>query len=158
MRDCFCAMYTTLCLFGCLVEQHSKHFTDQLAQMTLNYLHNVMKDGTRLLENKCFHDKCCSIDYEEGATKCCYPEVKECLGFLSRSIVKLRCHLGNIPLEEGGAPPNVDLAFTDMQVDEEEVITRNWISLADEVRCHFEFMPNKNCSYQFVCKPLLPIS
>ena len=84
-----------------LLEHHNLHFTSQLLQMTLTYLHGLLEDGTRFIEkNK--PDTTTSVSQDmsgdpERKQPAVLSAVEECLMFVTKNIVELRCYLGNIP-------------------------------------------------------------
>jgi len=118
------------------VEQHYQHFTRQLAQMTLSYLHNLMEDGAKLLESKDLQESFCTDESGQVAHAPFYQEIKHCLEFLTQSVVKLRCHLANMPsidTERLDCSDVSDMPFTKIEMDEEDVSSKRWTEMSDEV-------------------------
>lgn len=119
-----------------LLEQHYQHFTRQLAQMTLRYLHNLMEDGAMLLEGEDLQDSFSAAETGQVACTPFYQEIKSCLEFLTQSIVKLRCHLSNMPLVDTERFDSTDggqVPFARTEMDEEDGFTEKWIRIKDEV-------------------------
>lgn len=113
-----------------LQEQHYQHFTQQLAQMTLSYLHNLMEDGAKLLEAED------SSNTTESEWSPFFQEIKECLEFLTQSTVELRCHLSNMPVDVTEKRETVDgnqMSFPCIKVEEADRLTKQWIQMTDEV-------------------------
>lgn len=118
-------------------EQHHQHFTRQLAQMTLSYLHNLMEDGAKLLDGEDL--KRSAIGHKTGqvAWSLLHQEIKDCLDFLTLSIVKLRGHLSNIPLnDDAQSSDSVDfnpMPFARLDADEVDGSMTRWSRIKDEV-------------------------
>ena len=124
-----------------LVEQHYQHFTRQLAQMTLSYLHNLMEDGAKILESKDLQHSFHADESGQVAHTPFYQEIKHCLEFLTQSVVKLRCHLVNMPLvgTERLDPGDVSgMSFMNIEMDEGGVSSKRWTEMTDEVRFYLD--------------------
>ena len=115
------------------IERHYQHFTQQLAQMTLSYLHNLMEDGAELLEAEDLQDS--SSATHTGCTVF-YQEIKSCLEFLTESTVELRCHLSNMPVdgtEKADFSDGNQISFACIKGKEEAGTTERWFNMTEEV-------------------------
>ncbi|XP_078373747.1 spatacsin-like isoform X3 [Oculina patagonica] len=117
-------------------QQHYQHFTRQLAQMTLSYLHNLMEDGAKLIEGEDLHDSFGAAETGHVACTPFYQEIKNCLEFLTQSVVKLRCHLTNMPSlgseKLDSTEGSGQVAFRRIEMDEEDGLRERWIKMSDE--------------------------
>ena len=113
-------------------EQHYQHFTKQLAQMTLTYLHNLLKDGAKLLE---VEDNLQDSSSDAGSTPF-QQEIQSCLESLTESTVKLRYLLSNMPannaVREDFADGN-NMSFLCVKGSEENRYPQLWDKMTDEV-------------------------
>ena len=97
--------------------------------MTLTYLHNLMEDGSKLLEAEL-------PDSSSTTGTPFYREIRDCLEFLTKSIVELRGHLSNMPLDATGKTDSADgnkMSFACIKAGEEDIGTERWIKMTDEV-------------------------
>ena len=113
-------------------EQHYQHFTKQLAQMTLTYLHNLLKDGAKLLE---VEDNLQDSSSDAGSTPF-QQEIQSCLESLTESTVKLRCLLSNMPVDNAVREDFADgnnMSFLCVKGSEENRYSQQWDKMTDEV-------------------------
>ncbi|XP_068741533.1 spatacsin-like isoform X2 [Montipora capricornis] len=128
-------------------QQHYQHFTRQLAQMTLSYLHNLMKDGAKLLE---VEDNFQESSSDVASTTFCQ-EIQSCLEFLTKSTVKLRCLLSNMPVESLDRADSVDgnnLSFPCVRGNDEPRSTDKWVKMTDEDIVEDAIVNRQICSAQ----------
>ena len=107
--------------------------------MTLSYLHNLMEDGAKILESKDIQDSFHADESGQVAHTPFYQEIKHCLEFLTQSVVKLRCHLANMPsvnTERSDSSDVTGIPFTKIEMDEKDVSTERWTKMIDEVFFH----------------------
>lgn len=89
-----------------------------------------------LLEGEDLQDSFSSAETGQVACTPFYQEIKSCLEFLTQSIVKLRCHLSNMPLVDTERFDSTDggqVPFARTEMDEEDGFTEKWIRIKDEV-------------------------
>lgn len=107
--------------------------------MTLSYLHNLMEDGAKILESKDIQETFHADESGKVAHTPFYQEIKHCLEFLTQSVVKLRCHLANMPsvdTERSDSSDVTGMPFTKIEVDETDVSSERWTKMSDEVFFH----------------------
>ena len=105
-------------------EHHNLHFTSQLLQMTLTYLHSLLEDGTRFIER---HRPGKATIVQPGIPGTPDPifvkdpamvsAVEDCLLFVTKRIVELRRYLGNMPEDlevDGILEVEVDVPFNEV--------------------------------------------
>lgn len=95
-----------------------------------------MVDGAKLLEGEDLQDSFGGA--ETGHVSCTpfYQEIKNCLEFLTQSIVKLRCHLTNMPLlgaERYDSTDDGQVPYRRIEMDEEDGLCEKWTKMSDEV-------------------------
>ena len=104
--------------------------------MTLSYLHNLMEDGAKLLEGEVLKETAIVHETDQVICTSLHQEIKDCLDFLTLSIVKLQSHLSNIPLDDAQSFENVDydpMPFARLDADEEDGSMTRWNKMKDEV-------------------------
>lgn len=100
--------------------------------MTLSYLHNLMKDGAKLLE---VEDNLQDSSSDAGSTPF-QQEIQSCLEFLTENTVKLRCLLSNMPVDNVVTSDFADgnnVSFLCVKGSEENRFSRQWDKMTDEV-------------------------
>lgn len=104
--------------------------------MTLSYLHNLMEDGAKILESKDLQDSFHADESGQVAHTPFYQEIIHCLEYLTQSVVKLRCHLANMPsvnTERSDSSDASGMPFAKIEMDEEDVSSKRWTEMSDEV-------------------------
>ena len=107
--------------------------------MTLSYLHNLMEDGAKILKSRDLQDSFHADESGQVAHTPFYQEIEHCLEFLTQSVVKLRCHLANMPLvdtERADSNDASEMPFAKIEMDEEGVSSKRWTEMNDEVFFH----------------------
>lgn len=100
--------------------------------MTLTYLHNLLKDGAKLLE---VEDNQQDLSSDAGSTPF-QQEIQSCLEFLTESTVKLRCLLSNMPVDNAVREDFVDgnnMSSLCVKGSEEYRYPQQWDKMTDEV-------------------------
>lgn len=100
--------------------------------MTLTYLHNLLKDGAKLLE---VEDNQQDLSSDAGSTPF-QQEIQSCLEFLTESTVKLRCLLSNMPVDNAVREDFVDgnnMSSLCLKGSEENRYPQQWDKMTDEV-------------------------
>ena len=98
-----------------------------------------MEDGAKILESKDIPDSFHADESGQVAHTPFYQEIKRCLEFLTQSVVKLRCHLANMPsvnTEWSDSSDVTGMPFTKIEMDEKDVSTERWTKMSDEVFFH----------------------
>ena len=98
-----------------------------------------MEDGAKILESKDLQDSFHSEESGQPAHSPFYQEIGHCLEFLTQSVVKLRCHLANMPAvntETSDASDASGMPFARIEMDEEDVSSKGWTEMSDEVLFH----------------------
>jgi len=100
--------------------------------MTLTYLHNLLKDGAKLLE---VEDNLQDSSSDTGSTPF-QQEIQNCLESLTESTVKLRCLLSNMPADNAVREDFADgnnMSFLCVKGSEENRYPQQWDKMTDEV-------------------------
>lgn len=108
--------------------------------MTLSYLHNLIEDGAKLLEGEDLLDSFGAAEAGHPACTPFYQDIKNCLEFLTQSIVELRYHLTNMPIlgtERSNSSDGGGVPFRGIEMDGEEELKERWISMSDKVSFSF---------------------
>ena len=100
--------------------------------MTLTYLHNLLKDGAKLLE---VEDNLQDSSSDAGSTPF-QQEIQSCLESLTESTVKLRYLLSNMPADNAVREDFADgnnMSFLCVKGSEENRYPQLWDKMTDEV-------------------------
>ncbi|XP_048583501.1 spatacsin [Nematostella vectensis] len=121
------------------LQQHNLHFTSQLLQMTLRFLHCLMQDGSRYLNKLQVEevtplsgpgasDKAAARDHRKPVN---VAVVEETMVYISRCIVEMRKFLMNIPDDsiKQADPRLKQVAFLDTDVEQEDPLFSRWTDM-----------------------------
>ena len=134
VRPYFCVNTVESELLLNIPEQHNLHFTRQLAQMTLGYLHGLMEDGARFLERE---ETTISGGETPQLQQLTRQDVEESLEFITVGIVELRRHLDDMPVDVVDKPEKTDeglRAFVGVDEESHDLMEK-WQTMGDKVWC-----------------------
>ena len=98
-----------------------------------------MEDGAKILERKDIQDSFHADESGQVAHTPFYQEIEHCLEFLTQSVVKLRCHLANMPsvdTERSDSSDVTGMPFAKIEMDEKDLSSERWTEMSDEVFFH----------------------